>query len=205
MDFQMMRSDPQQRNAFLGRLAADNGSKIRHALHEVRRAIFDVDDAVQAFLIGANAAIDTARTEDDGRGKNDPAAWCAWRGMMAVKAALRNVRGRSDRQTQTETGKRAMYYAEEAPLHYADPNNYADEACANLDLAHLLSKLRGIDREAAMLLLYGRSDTTELVCQCAGQHSYIQDIARAINSSETRVFKILRRIRDAATKEFQAA
>lgn len=210
-----MRNDPQLRNAFLANLAQNNRRKISAVVRDVRRAIFDLDDAMQAFLIGANRALDTARTEDDGRGHNDPEAYCAWRGMLSVREAMRNVRGRAERPSiKQRAEKRAIYTGaladsiddnEGASLFYADPNDYADVAQVNVDFTAFLGKLHGIDKEAALLLVYGSSDTRELVCKCAGNHSYIDDLAHALDCKVTRVFKILRRLRDAGTREFEIA
>src|SRR6185437_5994948 len=135
MDFQDMSADLLARSNFLNCLAQKNRRKIRAAVRGVQRARFDLDDAVQVFLLAANAAIDTARTEDDGRGNNDPEAWCAWRGMLAVKDAVRNTMGRQKRMTPAaRDARRRMFYAhslsqvpeEGERFFYADPNDYAD-------------------------------------------------------------------------------
>lgn len=212
LDFDAMRLDRQARNAFLADLAYRNRRKINAVVRDVRRAIFDLDDAMQAFLIGANRALDTARTEDDGRGHNDPQAYCAWQGMLAVREAMRNVRGRQTRPCIKQRAERQTIYTgglsevvddnEACSLFYADPNDYADTAQVNIDFAAFLSKLRGIDREAALLLVYGSTATRELVCTCVGQHSYIDDLAHALGCKASRVFTILRRLRDAGTREF---
>lgn len=215
MDIERIRHNAQERNAFLMTIATKNRRKIGAVVRDVRRASFDLDDAMQAFLIGANRALDTARTEDDGRGHNDPKAYCAWRGMLAVREAMRNVRGRSARPSIKQraearvihTGALADTFEENegASLFYADPNDYADTAQVNVDFANFLGKLHGIDKEAALLLVYGSTDKRELVCTCVGQHSYIDDLARALDCKATRVFKILRRLRDAGTREFELA
>lgn len=218
LDLEKVRSNAQEREAFLADLAKRHDAAV---LSLVTRAggpeyLNLLDEARQAFLITANVALDTARTEDDGRGSNDPAAWCAWRGMLAVKEVMRKRRGRQGRASIKQNAEKKMIYTgslsemigenESASLYYADPNDYADEACANIDFTNFLGKLRGIDREVALLLVYGQTETLSLTCFCTGSsHSYIQDIAKTINSSETRVFKILRRLRDAASQEFQVA
>ncbi|MHB8296145.1 MAG: hypothetical protein ACYDH5_16315 [Acidimicrobiales bacterium] len=214
-ELERIRYNAQERNTFLSDLAQRNRYKVRAVIRDVRRAIFDLDDAMQAFLIGANRALDTARTEDDGRGHNDPEAYCTWRGMLAVKEAIRQQHGRHDRPSIKQRAERGTIYAgavakkiddnESACLFYADPNDYAETAQVNIDFAGFLGKLRGIDKEAALLLVYGSTDTRELVCTCAGQHSYIDDLARALDCKATRVFKILRRLRDVGKREFELA
>lgn len=216
-DLERVRHNAQERDAFLARLLQSHNAAI---LSVVTRSggpeyLNLIDEARQAFLITANRALDTAREQDDGRGHNDPEAWCAWRGMLAVREVMRKRRGRGGRASIKQHAEARTIYTgafselvsgenEGASLYYADPNDYADEACANIDFTNFLAKLRGIDREVALLLVYGESETHSLTCSCPSpSHSYIQDIARAIDSSETRVFKILRRLRDAASKEFQ--
>lgn len=216
--FSVMRTDPKMRDAFLAELAAANRNRIKAYLGDSRRAMFDVDDAMSVFLVAANRALDIARTEDDGRGKNDPAAWCAWRGMMAVKAAVREARGRYSRHPciRQRAESRMVYTGsfsqvidsdenEGASIYYADPNNYADEASANIGCADFLARLRGFDRDLARLLIHGETETLSLTCECTdSEHSYIADLARALKCKESRIFKGLRRLRDAAAKEFAA-
>lgn len=209
LNIEQIRYNPTERNAFLAMLARQNRRKICAIVRDARRATFDFDDAVQAFLIGANLALDTARTEDDGRGGNDPQAYCAWKGMLAVREAMRSVRGRSDRPCIKQHAQARTVYTgalwdviddnDGASLYFAERIDYADEACANIDFTNFLAKLRGIDKEAALLLVYGETDTRELVCICtASKHSYIDDLAHALGCKASRVFHILHRLRDGA-------
>ncbi len=197
-------------------LATKNRRKISAVVRDIRCAIFDLDDAMQAFLIGANRALDAARTQDDGRGHNDPEAYCAWRGMLAVRESMRNVRGRQGRPCIKQhaearvihTGALANTFEgnEAGSLFYADPNDYAGEACVNIGLPAFLSGLRGFDRDLASLLVYGETKTIMLTCTCTGAvHSYIHDLACALNCSEHRIFRGIRRLRDAGKREFELA
>lgn len=198
-DFLLMRADPEKRSAFLAALALKNRGCIRAVVKEARNAIFDNDDATQLFLIAANAAVDTALIADDGRGANDPEAWCRTKAMWAVRDGLRAAMGRVRRDRRFRVRLLEVPYKhDESSLHYADPNDYADEACANLNISELLSGLSSFDREAAMLLIYGAGDYSEMVCRCGdATHSYIQDLALALGCSEFRIFKMLRRLRNA--------
>ena len=201
-NFLLMRANPEMRSDFLERLCAENRALIRHAAKGKCSATFGYDDAEQLFLLGANAAIDTARTEDDGRGRNDPEAWCQYKAMLAVREGLRNIIGRRYPRPIS-----VPYKYEEKSMRYADPNDYADEACANLSITDLLRTLNPIDREAAMLLIFGAGDYAELVCRCVKgtHHSYIYDLALALDCSEGRVFKIIRRLRNAVGHMTRAA
>lgn len=204
-----MRNDPQLRNAFLVEIAKSHDAAIVSLMTRAGGPEYLnlLDEARQAFLITANRALDTARTEDDGRGNNDPEAWCAWRGMMAVKEIIRKQRGRNNGACHKQKAERKTIYTgglsemigenESGSLYYADPNDYAGEACVNVGFTAFLGGLRGFDRDLAMLLVYGETETISLTCTCHGPvHSYIGDIARALRCKESRVFKGLRRLRD---------
>lgn len=218
-DLEKIRHNPQEREAFLCALLKGHDAAILSVIRGSGRPEYLnlLDEARQAFLMTANRALDTARDQDDGRGGNDPEKWCAWRGMMAVKEVMRQHYGRAGRASIKQNHGIRMVYTgsfsemvtgenEGASIYYADPNDYADEAVANVTFTNFLAKLRGIDREVALLLVYGETETRSLICTCPGSsHSYIADIAREFKCNETRVFKILRRLRDAAAKEFSAA
>lgn len=219
-----IRYNPQEREAFLARLAQRHDAAI---VRTVTRAggpeyLNLIDEARQAFLIRANTALDSAREQDDGRGRNDPAAWCAWCGMLAVKEIVRKKRGRYDRASIKQRAENQMLYAgdvrpnsrrarrsggnyhdqntisAEESIYFADPNDYAEEASANVYCAAFLDGLRGFDRDLAMLMVYGETETLALTCTCTGAvHSYIHDLACALNCNESRIFKGIRRLRDA--------
>jgi len=182
-----------------------------------------LDEARQAFLMAANAALETARDVDDGRGRNSLELWCVWRGLNSVRDFVRNeMTGRIGRKSMRQRVNANMVHL--SSLNYGhthdesntdtiearifvDPNDYAEEAVTNMDFTNFLGTLKPFDRQLAMLLAYGRCGELELHCVCnsAERHSYIQDLAVTLKSTEGRIFKSLHRLRSLAGTEFGIA
>lgn len=233
-DILAVRSNPVLRDDFLARLAQECMPQIaaivKRALHKDNGYVDG--EARQAFMLAASDALDTARLEDDGRGKNDPVKWATWRGLNAVRDWLRDVHCRrngqpSPRQAfeqglvyqsdlESEGGPRGQFRdgarTESFDNILANEGHYRhetaeEEAMVDLLLDELMETLTDQERPVAELLVHGRTSTgeIEITCVCpkdGGRHCVTNDIAHALGHNPQAVNRIVKRIRAKATTVF---
>lgn len=224
------RANPDARNDLLAQLLATARPQIASIVLRGMGADNGMirGEASQAFLAAASQAIDSARLDDDGRGKNDPMAWCMWRGLNAVRDEVRKHRGRPDRPSIRQRQEQNLVYASdlEAGEERVDSVNHnirsfdealaraghyraetaEDEAMVDVLIEQLLGRLTApLERSIAELLIFGRSGHIELTCTCprgSASHRISSDIAHAVGYSEQSVHRIVKKIRDTTTDVF---
>jgi DNA-binding CsgD family transcriptional regulator len=189
------------------------------------------EEGRQAFMLAASDALDTARLEDDGRGKNDPVKWMQWRGLNAVRQLLRDINCRragapSPRQVfekslvyQSDLESGGTTYGTSEPISYdqalAQQGHYRaesteDEAIVDILLDELMGDLTAQERSVAELLINGRHSTGEIELKCvcppgSGHHCVTNDIAHATGINEQTVRRIVKRIQAKTARVFEVA
>ncbi len=174
-------------------------------------------DLQQAFLLGAFNAISRFRSEDDGRGKNDFAGFCAWTGMNAVldriRQAAREVKRKSGEiavgdftESRSSPGE-YMSFASDSRMQSAiaidDPTR---DLVSTTMIAEFMEKLTPKDRIVAGLLNSGygpaqrNNDPHE---QNRGRRqNYLRELELATGYSEQKLMASLRRLRKAAAEHW---
>lgn len=197
-----IRSNPVLRDDFLKRLAAACRPQIAAIIMRglgKDNGIID-GEARQIFMLTASEAIDSARTEDDGRGQNDPVKWATWRGLNAVRQLLRDIHCRRPGQpSPRQVFEQNLVYQSDLEATYTAAGNYGlnsnndtafdyalarggqyrretaeEEAIVNSLIDELMGVLTAQERPVAELLIHGRLSTgeVELECVCPPQSGH---------------------------------
>ena len=209
-----IRTDPDLRSKYIKQLFAQNKHNItamvRKSMGQFDRNIL-TGEAQQAFMIAANRALDIALETDDGRGKNDPAKWCSWRGLRAVQECMRSVVGRQGRPCYKQRKEARLVYADSFrsnPVYeHADRTDYAESTTSAIIVRQFIDSLTPQERDVLMLYVFGHNEKTKLHCNCtfgAAKHSIRRDVAEATGYSESYVARVLRNLRPRTSMVFGA-
>lgn len=214
-EFAAMRLDHYRREdflAWLSRMNSRNIARIARAMAGIW-ATWDIisGEATQAFLMAANRAIDSAKIEDDGRGKNDPVAWCAWKGLNGVRDYIRSEFGTATRmsarheivrntinETELYAKLEPEYRTRQVAALFRDPSDYEEQIVSHLMVREFLETLVPVDRSIVELIVYGHDELHQI--RCAGSYGDAKrctaaDIARTIGRCESFVYKRIATIR----------
>lgn len=219
---QAVRTSASERELLLNELLRRNGARIYRTLAASIRPgtqLFNDllhGDLQQAFLLGANAALDKAREEDDGRGKNDYTAYCSWSGMNAVKDRIRQAIRRTQRRLQempvgtfndADLDERNEPAGGMLAFEYlvASNDNAATNAVDAQMIAAFFDKLSLQDRQIAQLLHlgYGPQQRNHVPGEHRGKReNYLRTLEAETGLSEGRLIASLKRLRIAAEAHF---
>lgn len=228
-DVQAMRSNPLERDDFLAALARDNTRNVGFVCRNTIgiRATEDLirNEAMQAFLQGANRAIDSFHLEDDGRGNNSLVGWCRFKGLNTLRDFLRVEFGNDSRNANKANFQKNVVFAEDlygrhahnksgrfataspsmndhqSPTnkYFRDPSDYAEQTVSVITVQEAIRDLSPVDRSIVELLVFGEDQFGTMKTASrygSAQHHLAEDIARSINMSHQFVYKRLKYIRE---------
>lgn len=231
----VLRANPTLRDAFLKRCARACRPQIAYiVMSAIGRDNGIIDgEARQSFMVAASAAIDSAITVDDGRGKNDPAKWIQFRALNAVRDLIRDIHcrraGKPSPRQQFErnlvyqsdleaddngrvkhglTGDQSTFDHVLAHRGHYRAESTEDEAIVDILLDELMGALTSDERHVAELLITGRYSTGEVTLKCvckpgSGHHCVTNDIAHATGINEQTVRRIVKRIQAKTARVFE--
>jgi hypothetical protein len=171
------RKNEQVRNSLLEQLEEDYRPQIKTMLSKAKLGYqFDVSMASQEFLIAANKAIDSARLEDDGRGKNNPIAWCGYSGLLGVRRAIYRLQQTNERQTE-----RLESYDDEHD--FWTTRDIADEIVGDDTVSKFMTQLTEPEQQVVKLLILGYGPSAK----GSGRRNWAKEIAELLDMTEKRV------------------
>lgn len=229
VSLQAVRSDQMERERFLNALLKRNGARIFRTLtaHVKPGTQMFSDlmngDLQQAFLLGANKALDKFRETDDGRGKNDYAGFCSWSGINAVLDRIRQATREVQYRTHEYPAGSLAFGDTNHPdygKHHDDIRKFVAPSYVYVStcdpvrdlLAYeminaFLPKLDPRDRLVAELMLqgYGPSQRNNDPAEenRGRRQNYLHELEIATGYSEQKLMASIRRLRIAAEEHFE--
>ncbi len=115
------------------------------------------NECTQYFMLGANRGIDQAKIIDDGRGKNDPEKYIIYLGSQHIRDFLM----REFRLNRKYKPEFSSLSEKENTIQVL--KNYENELIGNIIIEEIVSKLKPLDRKILQLILYGETETQDII------------------------------------------